>query len=174
LIQSGTALTIGVGQRTSNTVNLTNGSAGTGLVEWNGRAPHSVTSVQSILVQAAPSRRDKITIDLGSSTALATASASSTTTDLASPRTHSHSLHALRLPRTSGTAVQTGTVLDINITSRKINQLAIESWNFGQKVQAEWNGSGLHTFAGVNTIIVVFRNGTSDFMALDNAVAKGP
>jgi hypothetical protein len=41
-------------------------------------------------------------------------------------------------------------------------------------VQPQWNGSGVHTFTGVSTIIVVIRNGTNDFVGLDNAVAKGP
>jgi hypothetical protein len=172
LIQSGTALTVGVGQRTSNTVNLTNGASGTGLVEWNSRAPHTVTGVQSILVQAARSGRDQITINLAAIDAFA--SAAGTTTSLALPKSHSHLLHALRPLRTSGTAVQTGTVLDINVTGRKINQLAIESWNFGHLVEPQWNGSGVHTFSDVSTIIIVIRNGTNDFVGLDNSVAKGP
>jgi hypothetical protein len=172
LIQSGTALTVGVGQRSSNTVNITDGGSGAATVEWNGRAPHSVMAFQAILVQAATSRRDRITINLGSSTALATAGATTAATPTA--RTHSQVIHALRSPRTGPIAVQTGTVLDINVTARKINQLAIENWNFGHMVQAQWSGSGVHTFTDVSTIIVVIRNGTNDFLALDNAVVKGP
>jgi hypothetical protein len=173
LIQSGTALTVGVGQRTSNTVRIENSVAGTPSVEWNGRAPHLVAGFQAILVQAGRATSDRIRIDLGSMSAMAAASTSSTTTAMGSERAHSHVLHAFRTSRTGVVAIQTGTVLTINDTARKINQLAIESWNFGHMVQPQWNGSGVHTFTDVNTIIVVIRNGNRDFVALDNAVAKG-
>jgi hypothetical protein len=79
---------------------------------------------------------------------------------------------ALRSLRTSGTAVQAGTLLTITVTGRKINAVTIE--NSGQTVQAEWNGGALHSFKGVNTIIVDVRNGSKDFVALDSVVAKGP
>jgi hypothetical protein len=171
LIQSGTALTLGVGQRTSNTVNITNQGSGAESVEWNGRAAHEVPAVQAILVQAAGSRHDQITINLVNSTAMAVASAP-TATGFA--KAVSHPIHVLSRPRTGGTAVQTGSVLTITVTSRKINTVAVESWNHGQMVEAHWNGGVLQTFSGVDTIIVDIRNSTNDFVALDNAVAKGP
>lgn len=162
MLQSGTALTVGVGQRTRNTVHLSGQGGGAGSVEWNGRAPHLFTGVQAILVQAASSRRDLITIHLSSTTTVASASAS----DMGSSPQGSHLVHALRSPRTSGTAIQTGTVLTFTDTSRKITELAIS--NFGQRVQLEWRGSAMPSFTGVSTIIVNISNGMKDFVALDN------
>ncbi len=174
LLQSGTALTVGVGQRTSNTVNVSNLGGQAVSVEWNGRPTHSVTNVQAILVQAAVSRRDQVLVDLGAATALATAGPSGVTTALGFARNVSHPVHALISPRTSPTAVQTGTVLTIRDTSPRITSLAISSVNSGQQVQVEWSGSGIRSFTGVSTIIVDIANGRRDFIALDNVVSKSP
>ncbi len=175
LIGSGTPLlTIGVGQRTSNTVNFTDQSDGLDAVEWNGLKPHPVMNVQSILVQAARSRHDRITISLGSSITYATAIGPDVTTSIGLAREASHSVIAPSSRRTSGTAIQTGTVLTISVTSPKIRDVSISSRNFGQTVQPAWMGSDLPAFTDVSTIIVDIRNGTKDFVALDNAVAKGP
>ena len=171
LMQSGTALTVGVGQRTSNTVNISDQGSAPSAVEWNGRAPNEITGVQAILVQAARSRHDEIMINLGNSTALAVGSAP-TATSLA--KAASHHVHGLSRFRTSGAAVQTGSLLTITVTAPKISTAAIESWNQSQMVQAQWNGGAIHTFTGVDTIIVDVRNSTNDFVALDNIVAKGP
>jgi hypothetical protein len=173
LMQSGTVLTVGVGQRTSNTVQVTEGPAGAS-VEWNGRAPQSVAAFQAVLVQAGQSAHDHVTINLGASTALATASVSDPASSAGQIREASHQVHAVRAPRTGGTAVQSGTVLTISVTSRKINEVAISNCVAGRTVEAEWTGSGPRTFSGVTTIVVDIRNGTKDLVALDNAVAKGP
>jgi hypothetical protein len=172
LLQSGTALTVGVGQHTSNTVHVSGLSGGTASVEWNGRAPHSLTGVEEILVQAASSGHDRITIELGSTTALATASVSEVPSAMAFAQDISHPVHAVRGNRTGPTAIQTGTVLKITDTSHKITELAVS--NFGQTVQLEWNGGTVPSFTGVSTIIVNITNGRKDFVAVDNAVAKGP
>jgi hypothetical protein len=178
LIQSGKALTVGVGQRTSNTVNIAEEGGGAAAVEWNGLPQHSITGVQAVLVQAGTAAHDKIKINLTGSAAVAGAmsvpafEASATAPGHASPA--SHAVNAVRGPRTGGTAVQIGTVLTISVTARKINAVTIESWNSGQMVQAEWNGGDQHSFTGVSTIIVDVRNGSKDFVALDNVVAEGP
>ena len=166
-------LTLGVGQARSNTALITEGGT-EATVEWNGRPSRQVAGFQAILVQAAQSKHDRVTFNLGAATALATASPSSPTATTGLIREGPHQVHAFRIARTSGTAVQTGTVLNISVTSRKISDVAISSWNFGQTVQAEWNHSGLRTFSGVSTIVVDIRNGTKDLVALDNAAAKGP
>ena len=172
LIQSGTALTVGVGQRTSNTVNIAQAGGGAAAVEWNGRPQHSITGVQAILVQAGNAAHDQIKINLTGSTAVAgTFSVPAFAARATAP---GYVVRALRAPRTGGTAVQTGTVLTISVTAPKINTVTIESWNSGQMVKAEWKGGALHSFTGVSTIIVDVRNGSKDFVALDNAVAKGP
>jgi hypothetical protein len=172
LIQSGTALTVGVGQKTSNTVNIAQAGGGAAAVEWNGRPQHSITGVQAILVQAGNAAHDQITINLTGSAAVA----GTLSVPAFEPRATApgHVVHAFRSPRTGGTAVQIGTVLTISVTARKINAVTIESSNSGQMVQAEWNGGALDSFTGVNTIIVDIRNGSKDVVALDNAVAKGP
>jgi hypothetical protein len=174
-MQSGTVLTVGVGQRTSNTVQITEGAT-VATVEWNGRATQSVpaSKAQALLVQAAQSGHDHVTINLGASTALAAASVSGPASSTGQLREASHQVHAFRVLRTSGTAVQTGTMLNVSVTSRKTNDVVISSLNFGQTVQAEWGNSGPRTFSGVTTIIVDVRNGVKDLVALDNAVATGP
>jgi hypothetical protein len=175
LKQSGTVLTVGVGQRTSNTVQITEGATVTS-VEWNGRQPQSVmaSQAQAVLVQAAQSGHDHVTINLGASTALATASVSDPAPSTGQIREASLQVHAFRALRTSGTAVQTGTVLNVSVTSRKVNDVVISSSNLGQTVQVEWGNSGPRTFSGVSTIVVDIRNGVKDLVALDNTVAKGP
>jgi hypothetical protein len=167
-LQTGTALTIGVGQTRSNNVNITDEGSGAQSVEWNGNPSHQLGGVQSILVQAGRSGHDRITISLGASVALASAG-SSTSTSVA--RADSFPIHAFRA-RTSGRAIQTGSVLNISATSPRINVIAIESWNQGQMVQAQWNGGSVHTFTGVQTIIVDVRNSTKDFVGLDEAVTS--
>jgi hypothetical protein len=162
LLQSGTVLTVGVGQRTTNTANVTLGAAGARTVEWNGRSPNSVTGVQAILVQAGRARHDKITFDFpGFPPILSTSHELAPGVD--------QTLHQLSITgrRTSGTAVQTGSLLTITVTTSKIHTLAISSSNGGQSVQAEWNGGNLHNFTGVETIIVDIRNGRSDLVGLD-------
>jgi hypothetical protein len=173
-LQSGTALTIGVGQRTSNTVNISEQAVGSATVEWNGLASHSITGVQSILVQAGKSGHDQITINTGNPMALATTGASGAVPALGFAREVSHPVHALFAARTSPTAVQTGTVLTVTVTSPRLTALEISSWNFGHQVQLESSGSAQPIFTDVSTINVDIRNGTNDFVALDNAVAKGP
>jgi hypothetical protein len=173
LVQSGTVLTVGVGQRTSNAVQVTEGAT-VASVEWNGRAPQSVAPFQAALVQAAASAHDRVTINLGASTAVATASVSGPTSSAGQIREASHQVHAFRAPRTSGTAVQTGTILNVSVTSRKTNDVVISSSNLGQTVQVEWGNSGPRMFSGVSMIVVDIRNGVKDLVALDNTVAKGP
>jgi hypothetical protein len=169
LIQSGTALTLGVGQRTSNTVNITDAGLAAQTVEWNGRAQHDVDNTHAFLVQARASRRDLITIDLGASPAFASPAASSTTTATGVPREQSYLLSALLRPRTGPTVVLSGSLLNITITSRKINEISISSSGAGQ-VEAQWKRGAAQMFTGVSTIIVDIRNGTPDFVALDNTI----
>ena len=45
--------------------------------------------------------------------------------------------------------------------------------NLGSQVQLESSGNAKPIFMGVSTINVDIRNGANDFVALDNAVAKG-
>jgi hypothetical protein len=168
-IQSGTALTVGVGQPTTNTAVFQGVGAGSISVEWNGRQPRSFTGVDATLLQIGRARRDQAIFQLTNpktgGTAIATGLLEATPT--ASASSLSHPVNALRLrSRTSGTAVQSGSVLTITITAPKINTIEIASLNFGQTVQAEWNGGVVHNFSGVSTIIVDIRNGRNDLVGL--------
>jgi len=177
-LQSGTALTVGVGQPTTNTAVIQEDGAGNLSAQWNGRPAHSFTSIQTTLVQIGRARRDEVTFHLTNPRTGGTAFATGqlVATPRVSAETPAQSVHALRLhgPRTGGTAVQSGSVLTITVTAPKINTVAIESWNHGALVQAEWNGGAVHSFAGVDTIIVDIRNGRKDLVALDDVAAKGP
>jgi hypothetical protein len=170
-LQSGTALTVGVGQPTTNTAHVSFTGAGAATVEWNGRAPQSFTSVQAILVQAGRAGHDHVTFQLNTSPTLVVSSHEPTAAVGANAITRP--VHDF-VRRTSGTAVQSGTLLTITVTARKINTVEISSLNFGTVVQAEWNGGTVHNFTGVNTIIVNTKNGARDLVGLDNGTAKGP
>jgi hypothetical protein len=174
-LQSGTALTVGVGQPTTNTAVFQSVGAGTLTVEWNGRQPRSFTGVDATLVQIAGARRDEVTFHLTnprtSGTAIATGLVDATPT--VSAKTLAHPVHDLGLrSRTSGTAVQSGSVLTITVTAPKLSTVEISSLNFGQAVQAEWNGGAVHDFSGVSTIIVDLKNGRKDLVGLDVAAAN--
>jgi hypothetical protein len=171
-LQSGTVLTIGVGQPTTNTAVFQSVGAGTSTVEWNGRPARTFTGADAALVQIGRARRDEITFQLASPrtgpTAIATGLPVAAST--VSGRTLAHPTQAIRLAaalRTSGTAVQSGSILTITVTARKTNTVELSSLNFGQVVQAEWNGGAVHNFAGVSTIIVDLKNGSRDLVGLD-------
>jgi hypothetical protein len=172
-MQSGRILTVGVGQRTSNTVQITDGGFAAS-VEWNGRAPQSPGPFEALLVQAAASAHDHVTINLRPSIALATASVSGPASSTGQLHEASHQVHGFRIFRTSGTAVQSGVVLSVSVTSRKVNDVVISSSNLGQTVHVEWGNSGVRTFSGVSTIVVDIRNGVKDLVALDNTAPTGP
>jgi hypothetical protein len=178
LLQSGTALTVGVGQPTTNTAHVGFDGIGGATVEWNGRAPHSITGVRAVLVQAGRAASDQITVHLTSATPFVAAANAPAAVTAASAA--SHPVHTLRLrgARTSGTAVQSGSVLTVTVTSPKINNVDINtlpaSSGSSPDVQVEWNGGSVHNFTGVDTIIVDIKNGRKDVVALDDAAATGP
>jgi len=167
-LQGGTALTVGVGQPTTNNFHATLDGEGDATVEWNGRPAHSFTGVDATLVQTGRARSDRLTFHLTNprtgGTALASSQVMATPEVLAKPV--AHPVHSVRF-RTSGTAVQSGSVLTVTVTNPKTNTVEISSLNFGQVVQAEWNGGSVHDFMAVSTIIVVCRNGGKDLVGLD-------
>jgi hypothetical protein len=186
--QSGTALTIGVGQPTTNRASIAFGpespttAVGKAVVEWNGRHSLVFKSVQATLVEIAGARQDLVRIHLpGAPTP------SPSATQALKPATASkairlgHSVQVLPRIRTGPIGKQSGSVLTITVTTPKINTVAIESWNRGARVEAEWSGPGdlahggsPHTFTGVKTIIVVLRNGRKDLVALENMASTVP
>ena len=62
--QSGTILGIGVGQRTTNTVQVTDDGQGGIQAEWNGGPVHSFTGIRASIVQTGGSRHNQITFNL--------------------------------------------------------------------------------------------------------------
>ena len=176
-VQSGTALTVGVGQRTTNTVVFQEDTAGNVSAEWNARPTHSFTNTQATLVQIGKARRDQVTFQLPNirtgGTAIATGQLLAA--NGVSSKTLAHPMHAhqLSVKRTGGTAVQSGSVLTISVTSSKINTVAVSSSDFGTpRVSAEWNGGAPLNFTGISTIIVDIKNGTRDLVALDQSSAQ--
>jgi hypothetical protein len=152
-----------------NTVNITDQGSGAHSVEWNGNSAHEISGVHTILVQAARAGHDKINIQLGSMIDLASAVPSAST---GRTRTDSVAIRAVK-GRTSGTAIQTGSLLTIKVTSPKINTIALESWNNGLMVDAKWNGGGVHSFSGVETIVIDIKNSSRAFVGLDEVVTQG-
>jgi hypothetical protein len=178
MLQSGTALTVGVGQPTTNTAHIGFDGIGGATVEWNGRSPHSVTGVRSVLVQAGRAGSDQVTFHLTTATPFVSAAHGPAPATAASAASHPVQTLRLGAPRTGGTAVQSGSILTCTITSPRINNVVINtvpsSSGTSPDVQVEWNGGSVHNFMGVDTIIVDIKNGRRDLVALDNAAAKGP
>jgi hypothetical protein len=69
-----------------------------------------------------------------------------------------------------GFAVQTGS--ELTVTVNRPNTNVVQLNNGGGAVQAEWNGGPVHSFSGVETIIVDTRNARKDQVTLDDAGPK--
>jgi len=175
---SGTALTIGVGQSRGNTAQITADGLGGVQTEWNGGPAHSITDVQAILVQTNRARSNEVTFHLTTprTSPAAVATGLVLTAPAVSARTLAHPMQALSLHelRTSGAAVQSGSVLTITLSAPRMNTVEMSSLNFGQEVQVEWNGGAVHDFSGVSTIIVDTTNGRKDLVALDTMSTTAP
>jgi hypothetical protein len=166
--QSGTVLGIGVGQPTTNTVQVTDDGQGGIQAEWNGGPVHSLTGIQATVIQAQRARSDQITFKLTSPrtspTAVAVGLHVPTDSDLAK-----EGGHPLRLSgrRTSGTAVQSGSVLTVTVDNRTTNTVEISN-SGGGAVAVEWNGGAVHSFSGVETVDVDTQKARKDLVALDD------
>jgi hypothetical protein len=161
-------LAIGVGQSTTNTVQLTDDGKGDIQAEWNGGSVHSFTTVASTVIQAERARTDQITFNLTSprtspaaiavgSLAIADAATSHGGDD--APQT--------RVARTSGSAIQSGSLLTVTGPKTNIAQITNED---GGAVQVEWNGGPVHPFSGVAEVVVDTRNARKDQVTLSDAV----
>ncbi len=166
--QSGTILGIGVGQRTTNSVQVTDDGQGGIQAEWNGGPVHSFTGISSSVIQTERSRRNQITFNLTSSRTGPTAVAVGlhVPTDVALPSEGAHPVKA-RINRTSGIGVQSGSVLTVTGNKRTTNTVEISNSGAGA-VAVEWNGGAVHSFAGIATIVVDTRNAKNDLVALDD------
>jgi hypothetical protein len=165
-LQLGSVLGVGVGQPTSNTVQVTDQAQGNFTAEWNGGPIHSFTGIKSTVIQTRRATSDQVTINLipprTSPTAIAVGSAVPLDAGSASERAH-----PLRIRRTSGTAVQTGSVLTVTVSRPTTN--TVELSNEGVRaVAVEWNGRPAHSFTGVETIVVDTHNARKNLIALDD------
>jgi hypothetical protein len=153
-MQTGTVLGIGVGQRTTNTVQVTDHGNGAFTVEWNGAPVHSFTGIRAAVIEAQRAKNDRITFNLiGSGTGgagVAVGSQISTDSIAASDEGHPE---RIRTARTSGFAVQSGSVLTVTVNRPYRKTVGISNFG-GGAVRVEWNGGAVHSFTGVYTIVV--------------------
>ena len=167
--QSGTVLGIGVGQPTTNTVQVTDDGQGGIQAEWNGGPVHSFTGIRSSVIQTERSRSNQITFNLTSPrtgpTAVAVGLHVPTDAVLPSEGAHPQKLRVLKALRTSGIAVQSGSVLTVTVNKRTTNTVEISN-SGGGAVAVEWNGGAVHSFAGIATIVVDTQNARKDLVAL--------
>jgi hypothetical protein len=166
--QSGTVLGIGVGQSKANTVQVTDDGQGHIQADWNGGPVHSLSGIEATVIQAQRAKRNQITFKLTSPrtgpTAVAVGLPVPTDTALAN-----EGGHPLRITgkRTSGIAVQSGSVLTVTVNNPTKNTVEISNIG-GSDVKVEWNGDAAHSFTGVATIVVDTRRARTDLVALDD------
>jgi hypothetical protein len=75
--------------------------------------------------------------------------------------------------RTSGLAVQTGSLLAVTGDSPGTNVVQIDNEG-GGAVQVEWNSGAVHPFTGITNIVVDTRNARKDQVTLDDAPEVKP
>jgi hypothetical protein len=169
-VQTGSELGIGVGQPTTNTVQVTDDHAGNVQAQWNGGPNHSLTGVTTIFIEAKRARNDQITFNLTAPRTSATADAvGSHVATGAVPASEEGHPQKVTLPgRTSGTAVQSGSVLTVMVNRSKSNVVQITNAGKGA-VTVEWNGGMVHSFTGVATIVVNASNATKDNIILTDS-----
>jgi hypothetical protein len=187
-VQNGTVLGIGVGQPTTNTVQVTDDGKGNIQAEWNGGPVHSLTGIGTTAIQAERARNDQITFHLSPGdtvSAMAAAAgasfhhpgptAGSTAIELG-PREPAGPMNAnaggrplviIHHARTSGTAVQTGSMLTVTVDKPTTNTVAISNHG-GGAVEVEWNGGAVHSFTGVATIVVDAKHAGDDLVAVND------
>jgi hypothetical protein len=168
-VRTGTLVGIGVAQPTTNTVHVSDEGQEDFTGEWNGRPTRSFTGVTATVVQAESATNDRITFNLkGPRISPAAAAGGSFVPTDADPATEAgHSLQLSRL-RTSGFAVQTGSLLTATVDNPTLNTVEISNYGAGV-VRVEWNGGHVHSFKGVETIVVDTHNARNDLVAIDNA-----
>ena len=158
--QVGAVVEIGVGQRSGNTVLIDDQGAGSYHAEWNGGPAHSFTGAQAIGVVARRATHDRITINLADPSAASPLAELRQNGQADAIEADAGARPATRL-RTSGTAVQTGTLLSVMVNKPTSNQVALLDQG-GGAIEVEWNGGAVHSFDGVSTIVVHSEKATND------------
>jgi hypothetical protein len=150
---------IGVGQPSGNTVQLNDYGAGGYSAEWNGGPFHPFKGVQAVEILTERARHNQVTIELIDRVAVPLATELGPTGRAGAGPAGSVDHFSVR--RTSGTAVQTGSVLSIMVNKQNSN--AVEILDQGAAgVAVEWNGGTVHSFTGVMTIIVQTQRAKND------------
>jgi hypothetical protein len=169
-VQTGSELGIGVGQPTTNTVQVTDDHAGNVQAQWNGGPLHSFTGVKTIFIEAERARLDQVTFSLTSARTSPTAVAvgSHVPTGAIPASAAGHPLNVPSHGRTSGSALQVGTVLTVTVDRHSSNVVQIVNEG-GGNVQVEWNGGTVHSYAHVETINVDASNARKDVIILTDS-----
>jgi hypothetical protein len=156
-VQSGSALDIGVGQRTTNMVQVTDNHAGNVQAQWNGGPNHVLTGVTTTFILAERARHNQITFNL-TSTPTSPAPVAVGSGDPTGPEPEGG----------RGTAVQSGSVLTVMVNRPQSNVVQIGNAGAGN-VQVEWNGGMVHSFTGVAIIVVNASSATKDDITLTDS-----
>jgi hypothetical protein len=167
-IQTGSELGIGVGQPTTNTVQVTDDHASNVQAQWNGGPLHRFTGIMTTFIEAERARQDQVTFNLTSSQTSPIAVGSHVPTGAVSASEEGHALNVPLHLRTSGTAVQSGSVLTVTVNRPKSNVVQLVNEGAGD-VQAQWNGGMVHSFTGVATIAVNASNARKDDIILTDS-----
>ena len=138
------------------------------------------------MIEARRAKANQITINLTSlsTSPAAVAVGAIVATDLARASDRQHSEDQKRA-RTGDVAIQTGSVLTITVDLPTINAVAISN-DGGGAVAVEWNSAAtpgrspldlapccpVHSFTGVDTIVVETENAKKDFVAIDDVAAR--
>jgi len=157
-IQVGAILGITVGH--GNTVQLNDEGAGGYQAEWNGGPVHSFTGVQAVYMYADKAKHDQITINLNDLSP-ASSEAGLTPSRQADTVGAEAGANSVASGRTSGTAVQSGTLLTVKVSKPTTNQVQILDQG-GGAVEVDSNGGGAQSFTGVTTILVQAKNTGND------------
>ena len=167
-IQNGSVLGIGIGQRMNNAVQVSDDGSGDFQAEWNGGPVRPFTAVKSIVIEAQRARNNQITFNLTGQRTSGTAArvGSQVSTEAVSASEGGHPLN-VQIRRTSGAAVQSGSMLAVTVNRPTTNIVEISN-NAAGAVEVEWNGGAVHSFSGVETIVVDTRKATNDLVALDD------
>lgn len=168
-VQRGTLLGIGVGQPTANTAQVTDDGKGDIQAAWNGGPVKSFTGLTKTIVQAERARSDQITFNLTNArtSPAAVLVGSVVPVEAATPGRSGHALDIVHLARTSGVAVQSGSLLTVTVDRPKTNVVEITNEGAGN-VQVEWNGAPAHSFGGVETVVVDTTKARKDQVTLND------
>jgi hypothetical protein len=168
-VQKGMVLGIGVGQPTTNTVQVWDDGAGDVQAEWNGGQQRSLSGITTTVIETQRAKTNSITFNLTGNRTSPTSVAVGTRVPTDATRASEDGSPRVDLrKRTSGVAVLSGSILTVTVNKPTSDTVAISN-NGGGDVAVEWNGGPVHPFMGVSTIVVDTQNARRDLVALDDA-----